>query len=95
MNHLPNNIKAIRTLLGESQADFAEEIGLTRPKLQSYERGVTPKLEYIVELAAMLGMTLDTLIAEEFVAKRFEHARPQRTLIIQSINNYQIKNTNH
>ena len=56
-------IKAIRIRRGLTQADFARMIGVTRPTVISWERGITvPVLYTLRRLAETLGVTLEWLM---------------------------------
>lgn len=56
-------IKTIRKRRGLTQADFARMIGVTRPTVISWERGVTvPVLYTLKRLSGVLGVTLEYLM---------------------------------
>lgn len=56
-------IKNMRKRRGLTQADFARMIGVTRPTVISWERGVTvPVLYTLRRLSETLGVTLEWLM---------------------------------
>lgn len=56
-------IRALRKRRGLTQADFARLVGVTRPTVISWERGITvPVLYTLRRLAAVLGVTLEYLM---------------------------------
>lgn len=56
-------IKALRTRRGLTQADFARLVGVSRPTVISWERGVTvPVLYTLKRLSDTLGVTLEWLM---------------------------------
>ena len=62
MNHLPNNIKTIREVCEYTQEDFAAILGITRGKLATYERGVQPKIDFVIKLSDVVAIPIDYLI---------------------------------
>ncbi len=58
-------IRAGRLRLGESEEAFGRRFGVTRATVQQWGRpgGTAPKLERIVDVADVLGLSLDDLIA--------------------------------
>lgn len=56
-------IKTLRIRRGLTQADFARLVGVTRPTVISWERGITvPVLYTLKRLAETLGVTLEYLM---------------------------------
>lgn len=59
------NIRRIREEKGLSQVYVAEQIGVTQSMLCQVERGTkSPSLQLSIEIAAVLGCTLDDLARE-------------------------------
>ena len=59
----PSNLQKKRQSLGVSQVKFAEDLGLTRSMVASYEQGVAePTLCNLVKMANYLNVTVDELI---------------------------------
>lgn len=57
-----SKIKALRTLLGMTQKDFGELIGVTQATLSSYEsNSKTPNIETIYNIADKCNVTIDWL----------------------------------
>lgn len=57
--YLKENIKYLRTLLGDRQEDFANRFGINRDNIASYERGIEPKLELISRIVEYFNISLD------------------------------------
>jgi len=60
----PNiKIKEFRNQKGITQVELAEKMSITQSTLSKYERGEkTPSLERTIEIASILGITVDELI---------------------------------
>src|SRR5262249_10510614 len=56
---------------GRSLRDFAEEIGVSAPTVQNYERGRLPEAEVLYRIAVIHGVTMEWLLMGE------EHHREQ------------------
>lgn len=64
MQHLPTNLKLLRTLAKRSQDDVAHAVGVTRSSYSGYETGLSePRLTTLVALRNYHKVNLDTLIA--------------------------------
>lgn len=60
---LAGNIKFLRNRLKQSQQQLADNVGITRSQLASYEAGNTsPSLEPLMALAAHFKLTIDTML---------------------------------
>lgn len=59
------NIKLLRTKKGLSQQDLADNLEITRSKLNSYERGVQPPFEIQIDIADYFNVTLDGLVRHD------------------------------
>ena len=57
------NLRALRTAKGMTQEDAANQMGLTRQAISSYESGRTqPDLETLMRLAEVYGTDLDAVL---------------------------------
>lgn len=60
------NIRRIRESLGLTQAYVAEQAGITQAMLCQIERGTkNPSLQVGMDIAALLGCTVDELLRKE------------------------------
>lgn len=58
-----DRIKALREIKGITQAELARRLGVTRSSVNAWELGIsTPSTQYIVELAAIFGVSTDYLL---------------------------------
>lgn len=63
MLHINNNIRLIRELSGQTQAEFGKMFGANETKVKSYERGkAKPKSIFMLRLAKYAGITTSDLI---------------------------------
>ena len=63
---LANRIKERRTELGLTQAELAEQVGVTRKTVNTVENGVfTPSATLAIKLAAALGFSVEQLFSIE------------------------------
>jgi transcriptional regulator with XRE-family HTH domain len=63
--YFDKNIKLLRTKKGHSQQDLADSLGLSRSKLNSYERGVQPPFDIQIDIADYFNVTLDGLVRHD------------------------------
>ena len=60
---IANKIKMLRERLNLTQSDLAKKLGLTRSGVNAWEMGISvPSTQYIVELAALFGVSTDYLL---------------------------------
>lgn len=60
---IANKIKMLRERHGLTQSDLAKKLGLTRSGVNAWEMGISvPSTQYIVELAALFGVSTDYLL---------------------------------
>ena len=58
-----NNLKFLRTRLKQSQQQLADNLGIKRTQLASYELGnTTPPIEPLMRMADFFKFTVDTLL---------------------------------
>lgn len=57
------NLKKLRESRGMSQADLAEQLGVTRGLIAQYETGAkSPNVNLASKIASALGVTIDTMM---------------------------------
>ena len=57
---IANKIKMLRERHNLTQSDLAKKLGLTRSGVNAWEMGISvPSTQYIVELAALFGVSTD------------------------------------
>ncbi len=60
---IANKIKMLRERHNLTQSDLAKKLGLTRSGVNAWEMGISvPSTQYIVELAALFGVSTDYLL---------------------------------
>ena len=60
---IDNKIKMLRERHNLTQSDLAKKLGLTRSGVNAWEMGISvPSTQYIVELAALFGVSTDYLL---------------------------------
>ena len=60
---IANKIKMLRERRNLTQSDLAKKLGLTRSGVNAWEMGISvPSTQYIVELAALFGVSTDYLL---------------------------------
>ena len=65
---LKDNLMMLRRINGYSQEQIAEKIGISRQAYAKWESGATiPDIGRAAELAAVYGVTVDSLIKDENV----------------------------
>lgn len=61
-----DKIKALRAQSGITQAELAKKLGISRSGVNAWELGISvPSTQYIVELAAIFGISTDYLLNVE------------------------------
>jgi len=69
MSLIGKNIKKIRTLKKLNQSEFAKVLGLNRGNISAYEEErAEPKINTIIQIANIFGMSVDLLINNELTA---------------------------
>ncbi|MBR9861154.1 LexA family transcriptional regulator [bacterium] len=63
--YFSKNIKLLRSQKGLSQQDLADQLEISRSKLNSYERGVQPPFEIQIAIADYFNVTLDGLVRHD------------------------------
>ena len=60
---IANKIKMLRERHNLTHSDLAKKLGLTRSGVNAWEMGISvPSTQYIVELAALFGVSTDYLL---------------------------------
>ncbi|MBQ3493593.1 MAG: helix-turn-helix transcriptional regulator [Clostridia bacterium] len=68
---LARNIKELRIEKGYTQAQLAEQIGVTQGAVYFWEKGINePTAGYLIKMARIFGTTVDELLSFESVEKR-------------------------
>lgn len=68
---LASNIKELRIEKGYTQAQLAEQIGVTQGAVYFWEKGINePTAGYLIKMARIFGTTVDELLSFESVQKR-------------------------
>lgn len=71
-NKLARNLKFLRSMLGLSQKGLADELGINRNKIASYEsRNIEPSLSLIVKISAYFKISIDDLLTEEVTQENY------------------------
>lgn len=66
MNHFPENLSQLRREAGYTQESLAEAMGVSRQAVSKWESGqAMPEAATLVDLADLLGCSLDRLMREE------------------------------
>lgn len=66
MNHFPENLSRLRREAGYTQESLAEAMGVSRQAVSKWESGqAMPEAATLVDLADLLGCSLDQLMREE------------------------------
>lgn len=66
MNHFPENLSRLRREAGYTQESLAEAMGVSRQAVSKWESGqAMPEAATLVDLADLLGCTLDQLMRQE------------------------------
>lgn len=63
---ISKNIRKIRTIKGISQTVFAEDFGLNRANISSYEEGrAEPKMDFVIKIANRFNLNIETLYTKD------------------------------
>ena len=85
--NLSENIFRLRTKMGLSQGDLANELDVSRQSVSKWENGTaTPELEKLIGLSNVFGVSIDELVygvesEEKSAAQVQENSYPLRTTI--------------
>lgn len=70
MSLVSNNIRTLRKLMGFTQEQFAERIGIKRSLLGAYEEGrADPRLNNLKKMAQEFGISLDVLLTNDLTQR--------------------------
>jgi transcriptional regulator with XRE-family HTH domain len=62
MSQLSENIKYLRKTSGTSQNEYGKGFGVSRDNIASYERGISPKLEFLQKLVNFYHISMENLV---------------------------------
>lgn len=66
MNNFATNLKHYRAMLGSTQKQMAERLGMTENAYQNYEYGKRePKLDVLIQIAEILEVSIDDLLLKK------------------------------
>lgn len=83
MSYLKENIRAVRTLLGLTQADFAKLMGTKRTTLAHYEQGGNdPSLAFMEKICDLTEMDFKTFKYKEIQP---EHLKDLRKVVTRNV----------
>jgi transcriptional regulator with XRE-family HTH domain len=60
--HISDRIRAARLAAGLTQAQLAAALGTHQSVVSGWERGLTPRVERLAQIAVVLGVTVDALV---------------------------------
>lgn len=86
INFIAENIRFLRIYKSLSQAEFADELGITTGQLYTYEKGRTePKRIVLQRLATMTGLDVETIKTVKLTPKIIEEwpHRKKETLVAE------------
>ncbi len=74
---ISKNIRKIRTIKGISQTVFAEDFGLNRANISSYEEGrAEPKMDFVIKIAKKFGLDMEHLYTKDLTVNDLTHFSP-------------------
>ncbi|MBN2546072.1 MAG: helix-turn-helix transcriptional regulator [Spirochaetes bacterium] len=80
------NLEKIRKLKGITQKELAEKIGVTQRVISHYESNVkSPPLKYIILIADVLQVSLDTLVGNKPIKYEFDTRIAKRIKKIETL----------
>jgi len=62
LNYLSKNIRFLRKSKEMSQEDVAELLHLQKSSISGYEKGINPKLDKLIQIADIFGVSIDDLL---------------------------------
>ncbi len=66
MNYISENIRFLRVVAGLSQAELAEQVGLNRANIASYERKIAqPSIEALIKMSELFQVQLLKIVQED------------------------------
>jgi repressor LexA len=68
MNRIAQLIVDLRTLKGWNQRELGERLGVTQATVSRWEGGSKPDLEYLLALAALAGMPLESWLRQRTIS---------------------------
>lgn len=76
---ISKNIRKIRTIKGISQTVFAEDFGLNRANISSYEEGrAEPKMDFVIKIANKFGLDMESLYTKDLTVNELTNFSPPK-----------------
>lgn len=83
MSLINNNIKYLRKEKGWTQQDLADELGVKRPQIGSYEEGrADPRIQTLVKLSDLFNVSVDDLLGKDLSSPMVVTKKPTKVLAI-------------
>ena len=83
MSLINNNIKYLRKEKGWTQQDLADELGVKRPQIGSYEEGrADPRIQTLMKLSNLFNISIDDLLGKDLSSPMEVTKRPTKILAI-------------
>jgi len=74
---ISKNIRKIRTIKGISQTVFAEDFGINRANISSYEEGrAEPKMDLVIKIANKFGLDVEKLYTKDLTVNDLTNFSP-------------------
>ncbi|HET8858835.1 helix-turn-helix domain-containing protein [Marivirga sp.] len=83
MSLIDSNIKYLRKEKGWTQQDLADELGVKRPQIGSYEEGrADPRIQTLMKLSDLFNVSLDDLLGKDLSSPMVVTKKPTKVLAI-------------
>jgi len=83
MSLINNNIKFLRKESGWTQQDLANELGVKRPQIGSYEEGrADPRIQTLIKLSDLFNVSVDDLLGKDLSNPMVLTKKPAKVLAI-------------
>lgn len=84
MTHIGKNIRKIRSVKKLSQQSFADQFGLSRANIGSYEEGrAEPKIAIIMDIANKFGLEVEALLNRELKVNEIAQFKGDKSLALK------------
>ena len=81
-NRLAQNLRALRKAAGLKRVEFAKKLDLKVTTVANYENGAEPRLDTLIEMADLLGVSIDELVGH---GENLEREKPGKNLLQKKI----------